>query len=479
VFLFDRQTVIFYHCAIEAGGFYMLGYFGDLGEMRYDDVIDVFKQKAKKWNLPEPDEDVLLLNIKRWERQKAKKNPNIKQNILDYKHHEELYEAMRNYRTKEEEELEKQTKILKYTIITQFDNYKLIKVLDPITLAEFTKYTNLCVQNVEIAKRYFEDYYHFYLLTKDNMVCFIISSKGKNGAPINIATRTDVGIAKGNTYNYSDLYGMVRTVLEIKNIDALEYSLRIIENIENTKYEIDLGNISLIYDKYTYYKDTISALISKIITSKIKIMNYDSTALTFIMYKIKDSIIVFANIFTPKEDIAEYIDVVKQFIISTSGILKDLNKDNMRISLTLLFLDIFETYRKYFMRNLLSIDEIYDLGDEEIMYGYVVRIAKSRIPKFEPYIVKNPRLAYSYSKEIIKGRWKEAEPYIMQSPDYILLYAMNIIRGRWKEAEPYIMQNPKYAFFYARDIIKGRWKEAEPYIMKDPEIASKYEEFVY
>jgi hypothetical protein len=437
--------------------------FGDLGEMRYDDVIDVFKQKAKKWNLPEPDEDVLLLNIKRWERQKAKKNPNIKQNILDYKHHEELYEAMRDYRTKEEEELEKQTKILKYTIITQFDNYKLIKVLDPITLAEFTKHTNLCVQNIEIAKRYFEDYYHFYLLTKDNMVCFIISSKGKSGAPINIATRTDVGIAKGNTYNYSDVSGHIKAVLEQKDVDILRDMLKIIENLEGIKYELSLSrSIKIIKDRNKYYKNKIREL---------KYMLISGFYLHRIMQQITDDIILL-SIFTPKEDIKEYIALVKEILSSKKDRLQEIKHE---------IIDIAIYYKKYFMRNLLNKDEFIKLigtvndSNIDFVYKYVTEILKINMPELENYVLRIPEKAYSYAINIIKGRWEKAEPYIMQDPMYAYYYAENIIKGRWKEAEPYIMRNSaEWAYLYAKNIIKGRWKEAEPYIMKDPYYAYIY-----
>jgi len=441
--------------------------FGDLGEMRYDDVVDVFKQKAKKWNLPEPDEDVLLLNIKRWERQKVKRNPNIKQNILDYKHHKELYEAMRDYRTKEEEEYEKQDKILNYSIITQFDNYKLIKVLNPETLAEFTKHTNLCIQNIETARQYFEDYYHFYLLTKDNMVCFIISSVGKKGAPINIATRTDVGIARGNTYNYSDILGRIRTVLEQKDIDILRDMLKIIENLEGIKYELSLSkSIRIIKDRNKYYKNTIIPELKNMFISE-NIYFYR------IIQQITNDIILLSNIFTPKEDIKEYITLVKEILVSNKNKLQLVKHE---------IIDIAIYYKKYFMRKLFDKDEFIKLigtvndSNIDFVYKYTTEILKTNIiPEIENYALKSPERAYYYAINIVKGRWEKGEPIIMQSPEYAYDYAKNIIKGRWKEAEPCIMKNSaEWTYLYALKIIKGRWKEAEPYIIKEPYYAYIY-----
>ena len=473
----------------------MLGYFGDLGEMRYDDVVEVFKKKAIKWNLQEPDEDVLLLNIKRWERQKAKKNPNIKQNILDYKHHEELYEAMRNYKTKEEEEYEKQKKVLNYSIITQFDNYKLIKVSDPETLAELTKHTNLCVQNIEVARKYFEDYYHFYLLTKDNMVCFIISSKGKKGAPINIATRTDVGIAKNNSYNYS---GVGRVILKRNDVEVLRtYVLKIIEKLEGIKYEVLFlpKIIEIIPDKYEYYKKVVKELeniSSQILNRTINdVKENDVKELNYAGKHIYGNIILLSTLFSPKEGIDEYISIAKSLILNTKFKFKE--RDFLGVvdlyEYTNIIIGIHNVYRKYFLREFFNRSEILNMIEDctycsiefisRFTYLYAVNILNNkRFIEAEPYIAKHPEYAYKYALFVIHDRWKEAEPYIMKDPEHAYNYAKEIIKGKWRKAEPYIMQNPEYAYYYAKYIIKGRWREAEPYIFQNPKYAKDYEDFL-
>lgn len=63
---------------------------------------------------------------------------------------------------------------------------------------------------------------------------------------------------------------------------------------------------------------------------------------------------------------------------------------------------------------------------------------KTRFPKLEPVIVKNPEYALEYAIGRINNRWVELEPYILESNrgKLMLSYIKNFIRGPWPEAEP-------------------------------------------
>lgn len=132
----------------------------------------------------------------------------------------------------------------------------------------------------------------------------------------------------------------------------------------------------------------------------------------------------------------------------------------------------------------------------DLAYHYALREA-TRLPDYEPAILKDPRIAFKYANKVIKGRWPELEKILLKKADAHLLceyaddiihdrwpeaepiikkdysaaysYAYNILHDRWPEAEPYIMKDAFFAYYYARAVVKGRWKEAEPYIKEDPE----------
>lgn len=63
---------------------------------------------------------------------------------------------------------------------------------------------------------------------------------------------------------------------------------------------------------------------------------------------------------------------------------------------------------------------------------------KTRFPKLEPVIVKNPEYALEYAIGRINTRWVELEPYILESNrgKLMLSYIKTYIRGPWPEAEP-------------------------------------------
>ena len=45
-------------------------------------------------------------------------------------------------------------------------------------------------------------------------------------------------------------------------------------------------------------------------------------------------------------------------------------------------------------------------------------LTTKRLPKSEPYIMKDPEAAFKYSTAIMHERWPEAEPYIKQNQEY-------------------------------------------------------------
>jgi len=62
-------------------------------------------------------------------------------------------------------------------------------------------------------------------------------------------------------------------------------------------------------------------------------------------------------------------------------------------------------------------------------YEKTIELGK-RIPKLEPFILKDAYWSYRYALDVIKDRWELAEPVILKDAFYSCLYAKYIIKGR-------------------------------------------------
>lgn len=77
----------------------------------------------------------------------------------------------------------------------------------------------------------------------------------------------------------------------------------------------------------------------------------------------------------------------------------------------------------------------------------VAKKIKTRWPKMEPLILKNPETAYKYALFVIGDRWPEAEPVILQNNTFANIYAYYVIKDRWPELEQKYKKTPKSVFY--------------------------------
>lgn len=77
----------------------------------------------------------------------------------------------------------------------------------------------------------------------------------------------------------------------------------------------------------------------------------------------------------------------------------------------------------------------------------VAKKIKTRWPKMEPLILKNPETAYKYALFVIGDRWPEAEPVILQNNIFANVYAYYVIGDRWPELEQKYKKTPNSVYY--------------------------------
>jgi len=65
----------------------------------------------------------------------------------------------------------------------------------------------------------------------------------------------------------------------------------------------------------------------------------------------------------------------------------------------------------------------YEVYDKALSLG-------KRIPKLEPFILKDAYWSYWYAKDVIKGRFISGEAVISKNARYSYWYALYVIKGR-------------------------------------------------
>jgi hypothetical protein len=171
-------------------------------EQRFNEVPDAAK--------PEPKPDELDLAIARWERQfKQVKNPNVL-NISEYKSRRALFDAMKDYRTKAEEEHEADVKKKakeKAGLVNerQVGDMTVVDVTTPEALSKLAEQgTRWCTKNIQTASRYMEDFN--YSVIKDSKGQPIVALKIDKDEPDKdqVWYRTDFDLRNGTDYRHVD-----------------------------------------------------------------------------------------------------------------------------------------------------------------------------------------------------------------------------------------------------------------------------------
>jgi hypothetical protein len=137
--------------------------------------LDLFKQRFDKSRREndgrEFDPDVVGLDIERWERAFNKKTPGVR-SLEQYATHEDLHNAMANFRTKKEEELEKKAqdddvinKGLKS--LGKDGAYEIFEASNAHALSHLADGSRWCVRNLDTAQNYLRDKGNFQVIHKD------------------------------------------------------------------------------------------------------------------------------------------------------------------------------------------------------------------------------------------------------------------------------------------------------------------------
>lgn len=131
-------------------------------EEQFRIYLDLFKKRAEKLKVKNPtvvfDPDVVGIDIQRWQLQHRKKNPEVKNQIEQYRDHVELHAAMRSFRTEDELSLESEQQSAAGTkVLFQSGDTVAYEVNTPQALSRLSQGSHWCVQNVSTAQKFLKD----------------------------------------------------------------------------------------------------------------------------------------------------------------------------------------------------------------------------------------------------------------------------------------------------------------------------------
>ena len=118
-------------------------------------------------NIEEPDPEVLKNDLDRWDLQSKRKNKDIRS--LDKYNHVTLHDAMKDYRTADEEIKEQKEKALKgIDLVSKSGDYKVMDVKSPEALMTLANDTHWCTQDKDRSERYLKSW-DYRIVTKDGI----------------------------------------------------------------------------------------------------------------------------------------------------------------------------------------------------------------------------------------------------------------------------------------------------------------------
>ena len=84
------------------------------------------------------------------------------------------------------------------------------------------------------------------------------------------------------------------------------------------------------------------------------------------------------------------------------------------------------------------------------------RSNRTRMPRQEHLLARDPQIAYLYALKVLNGRFVEGEEAISRSPEWAVRYARFVLERRFKIAERFIAQDTRWAYEYAIKVVKDR-----------------------
>ena len=138
----------------------------------------------------------------------------------------------------------------------------------------------------------------------------------------------------------------------------------------------------------------------------------------------------------------------------------------------------YKEFMKFLPERKETMEETGEILNSELMEW--IKIMPHRDKEVEKFILTGrftADLILTYAGFVIKKRWPEGERKIIKDEDpYSARHYAMMFNTRIPEFEPMIMKFPEHAYYYAQDTIEGRWLEAEPYIRKNENVWLEYKD---